>query len=81
MFERLESDFQSKWQTPCRFPDGEGPDVGDPEFAVFLVKYSSILVIGIISGFWVWCRKTVQTWRNLFARVMGKPLQRQEAYV
>ena len=71
--------FKEKWQTPCKFPTGQGPTTPDPNFHVFLAKYFVILMIGVISGFWVWCGKTINTWSNFFARILGR--NRPEAYV
>lgn len=64
--------FRKKWQTHCRFPDGQGPDVAPPDLNVFLAKYFAVLVIGIVSGFWVWCSKTLSTWRAFFWRLVGR---------
>ena len=74
--------FKDKWQTPCRFPDGQKPDVERPLLWIFLVKYLAILMIGVISGFWVWCGKTLTTWRTFFAKITGRNGGRPgEAYV
>ncbi len=42
-----------------------------PEFTVFMIKYLMMLIVGITSGFWIWSRKTLQSWRNFFARCCG----------
>ena len=47
--------------------DGRRP----PEFAVFVVKYISTLLVGITSGFWIWSGKTLAAWRGLYARLCG----------
>ncbi|XP_003739708.2 frizzled-2 [Galendromus occidentalis] len=41
-----------------------------PIFAVFMIKYLSILVVGISSGVWIWSRKTIDVWR-LFLSKLG----------
>ncbi len=63
--------FLSKWQTPCRFPDADLPQPRRPKFYVFVVKYFAILFVGTCSGMWVWCGKTVTTWKAFFARLCG----------
>ena len=35
-----------------------------PEFSVFMLKYFSILIIGVTSGFWTWTLKTFISWRD-----------------
>lgn len=36
-----------------------------PDFAVFMLKYFMLLVVGITSGFWIWTGKTLETWKRL----------------
>lgn len=36
-----------------------------PDFSVFALKYFACIVVGITSGFWIWTRKTLETWRAL----------------
>ena len=71
--------FRTKWQTPCRYPEGGGPQVERPHFYLYLTKYFVVLLVGTISGFWVWCGKTITTWGGLFARLCGR--QVTEAHV
>ena len=33
-------------------------------FSLFMLKYAMVLVVGITSGFWIWSRKTVHSWRG-----------------
>ena len=33
-----------------------------PIYAVFYVKYFMLLVVGVVSGFWIWTGKTVKSW-------------------
>ena len=42
-----------------------------PEFTVFMIKYLMMLIVGITSGFWIWSRKTLASWRNFFLRCCG----------
>jgi len=71
--------FKTKWQAPCRFPDGQSPSGPRPDLNLYLAKYFSLAAVGITSGFWVWCGKTIDTWKNFFTRITGgRPTQ---AYV
>ncbi|XP_026691552.2 frizzled receptor [Ciona intestinalis] len=42
-----------------------------PEFAVFIVKYSMTLLIGITNGVWILSGKTVTSWRKFYRRCYG----------
>ena len=42
-----------------------------PEFTVFMIKYLMMLIVGITSGFWIWSRKTLASWRNFCTRCCG----------
>ena len=33
-----------------------------PDFSVFALKYFACLAVGITSGFWIWTRKTLDSW-------------------
>ncbi|XP_074520243.1 frizzled-7-A-like [Halichoeres trimaculatus] len=55
-----------RFSVPC--PSGSSaPHM--PDFTVFMMKYSMILLVGITSGFWIWSKKTLQTWRLFFERI------------
>jgi len=70
-------EYRAKWQIPC--PTNAPTTVPKPDFSVYMIKYLMILVIGTVSGFWVWTEKTIQTWGNFFRRLCG--IQRPEAHV
>ncbi|XP_035804565.1 frizzled-7-like [Amphiprion ocellaris] len=61
--------WEETWrlQTCRRFavtcPDGRTAP-SSPDLTVFLVKYLMSLMVGVTSGFWVWSRKTLQSWRR-----------------
>jgi frizzled protein 5/8 len=44
-----------------------------PDFSVFALKYFAYLVVGITSGFWVWTRKTLESWRHCYRLCRGYP--------
>ena len=70
-------EYKTKWHIPC--PTNAPTTVPKPDFSVYMIKYLMILVIGTVSGFWVWTEKTIQTWGNFFRRLCG--IQRPEAHV
>ena len=49
-----------------RLPGGtllsHGGAAARPDFSVFALKYFACLVVGITSGFWIWTRKTLDSW-------------------
>ena len=42
-----------------------------PDFSVFMLKYFMTLAVGITSGFWIWSGKTLDSWKNFVARILG----------
>nr|CAH8823259.1 unnamed protein product [Trichobilharzia regenti] len=46
--------------------------VGQPEYAVFMLKYFMSLVVGITSGFWIWSSKTVDSWQSCLRRAFNR---------
>ncbi|KAH3751224.1 frizzled-5-like [Dreissena polymorpha] len=57
--QHLKEEWELSANCPCR-----GKAV-KPNFAVLMLKYFMLLVVGITSGFWVWTGKTVETWKKL----------------
>lgn len=39
-------------------------------FSLFMLKYAMMLVVGITSGFWIWSRKTLISWKNCGKRIL-----------
>jgi len=39
-----------------------GGSTARPDFSVFALKYFACLAVGITSGFWIWTRKTLDSW-------------------
>merc|ERR1719414_2574754 len=60
-------EYRNKWQIPC--PINTPTNVPKPDFSVYMIKY--LMVMGTVSGFWVWTEKTIQTWGNFFRRLCG----------
>ncbi|ELU14492.1 hypothetical protein CAPTEDRAFT_202176 [Capitella teleta] len=62
-----------------RFPCLPVKANAQPDFTVFMIKYLMMLIVGIVSGFWIWSGKTIQSWSNFYARICGT--RRPEAMV
>jgi len=45
-----------------------------PEFAVYVVKYSVMLLIGVTNGVWVCSPKTIASWRHFYKQCSKIPL-------
>ena len=44
----------------------------DPNVAVFMARVFFLLIVGILSGVWIWSKKTVETWKTFFRRILSK---------
>lgn len=48
-----------------------------PDFAVFMIKYLMMLMVGITSGFWIWSGKTIHSWKTFYYnKILHQPLPR-----
>ena len=48
-----------------------------PDFAVYIIKYLMLLMVGITSGFWIWSGKTIQSWKMFYYnKILHRPLPR-----
>ena len=69
--------LRREWQIPCRISNHEWTnresrgDIFRPNIYLLYIKYFSVLMIGILSGFWVWNQQMVNTWRTFFVNVTG----------
>lgn len=43
-----------------------------PLYSVLMLKYFMALAVGITSGVWIWSGKTLDSWRTLWRRMLGK---------
>jgi len=48
---------------------GGGDGASRPDFSVFALKYLACLAVGITSGFWIWTRKTLESWSRCVRRL------------
>jgi len=46
-----------------------------PDFAVFMIKYLMALIVGIMSGFWIWSGKTLLSWQRFCCVVICRQSQ------
>eukprot|EP00794_Sanderia_malayensis_P017823 gene17823-19604_t len=46
-----------------------------PDFAVYMIKYLMMLMVGITSGFWIWSGKTLLSWKKFYySKILKRPL-------
>ncbi|XP_049609787.1 frizzled-7-A-like [Syngnathus scovelli] len=60
-----------RFAVPC--PSGNFAPLS-PDFTMFMIKYLMTMIVGIMSSFWIWSRKTVQSWRHFYRRLSGSEL-------
>jgi len=46
-----------------------------PDFMVFMIKYLMVLIVGIMSGFWIWSGKTLLSWQRFCCVVLCRRQQ------
>lgn len=63
-----------KFSIPCP-PSNIVNDANKPIFTVFILKYVSLMLIGITSGLtWLCSSKTIASWKSFFNRTSRKPV-------
>ena len=63
---------------PSWSPIGEDcPTCSTPNTAVFMVRVFMFLLIGALTGIWIWSKKTLTSWRNLPQKLWHCVLQRK----
>ena len=46
-----------------------------PDFAVYMIKYLMMLMVGITSGFWIWSGKTLTSWKRFYySKIVRRPM-------
>jgi frizzled protein 1/7 len=55
-------------------------------FSIYIIKYTMLLVVGTCSGFWIWSKKTVISWKTFLNKIFNcfnnmKPSFKDEAAV
>ena len=52
-----------------------------PDFAVYMIKYLMMLMVGITSGFWIWSGKTLTSWKRFYyAKILRKPVPKSHSH-
>lgn len=63
-----------KFSIPCP-PSNIVNETNKPIFSVFIIKYVSLMLIGITSGLtWLCSSKTIASWKSFFNRTGRKPV-------
>lgn len=51
-----------------------------PKIEVFMLKIFMCLVVGITSGMWIWCTKTITSWRNFVGKLCSNKKPERKHY-
>ena len=57
------------WRTLQEREDGSCPNCQDPNTTVFMVRIFMFLLIGSLTGVWIWSKKTLDSWKTLPERL------------
>lgn len=66
-----ELDSRPNWQRVSQ-PKDNCPSCSKPNVPVFMARVFFQLIVGILSGCWIWTRKTVESWKIFFRRLMRR---------
>lgn len=70
-----ENTYHNEWLSamacPCQVPHLRSRP--KPLYSVLMLKYFMALAVGITSGVWIWSGKTLDSWRRLWRRIIGRP--------
>lgn len=72
VYEQSSLDSRARRQLHAAGGDAERPDAAtdyDDGTTVFIVRHVMTLLIGFVSGFWVWSGKTAASWRDFCRRL------------
>ena len=51
-----------------------------PDFAVYMIKYLMMLMVGITSGFWIWSGKTLTSWKRFYySKFLRRPMPKNHS--
>jgi len=64
-----ELDTRPNWN---RVGQKDCSDCSEPNVAIFMARVFFLLIVGILSGVWIWSKKTVETWKSFFRRVRDR---------
>lgn len=67
--QRFRGDWEQAILCPCLRSSHGVVASSHPEFSIFVLKYFMSIVVGISSGFWIWSRKTLESWSKCYQRL------------
>ncbi|XP_065160403.1 frizzled-2 [Atheta coriaria] len=76
-----ENTYHNEWLSSmaCSCPSSPGSSMTNkrskviPLYSVLMLKYFMALAVGITSGVWIWSGKTLDSFRRLWRRLVGRP--------
>lgn len=66
-----ELDSRPNWRRVSQ-PKDNCSDCSEPNVGVFMARVFFQLIVGILSGCWIWTKKTVESWKVFFRRLMRR---------
>lgn len=63
-----ELDSRRNWKRVSQSKDS-CPDCSEPNVAVFMARVFFQLIVGILSGCWIWSKKTAESWKSFCHRL------------
>ena len=66
-----ELDSRTNWRRVTQ-PKSNCPDCTEPNVPVFLARVFFQLIVGILSGCWIWSKKTIESWKIFLRRLIRR---------
>ena len=74
-----EVDTRPNWKRVSQ-TDQNCSDCSDPNVGIFMARVFFLLIVGILSGVWIWSKKTVETWKKFFKRLTNNSSKHEPNY-
>ena len=62
-------DLSRRWQVSCSLPTGQAPNVDRPRIALFVLKYVSLIMTGLLAATFVISGQGIKTWKLFCQRL------------